>query len=414
MDDHLQRGRVLRPRQVRGVNSAAVLELLRRHERMSRAEIARHCGLSEGTVSRIVSKLIERSWVVEDGAENSTGGRPAVRLQLSQDRLAVGVDIQNWQMRFSVATMRGRLIETSSVRTPGDPDRTLDLIIERFTAYQARYGREAFEGLGVSARGIVDRKTGVVEMGNHPSWVKIPVRAYLQQELGLPVYVENNVRAAALAEYNYTHPDANSSRCLLFVMVDEGVGVGIILDGKLYAGPRMSAGEFGQMVIADDGGSERHDRPGCLERLVSNPALCDRYAALTAGRAGVGTGDSGARVRRICHRALEGEPEARQVLAETVRYLGIGIANLIWGFDPDTVVLSSTMNAAWPLMLPVLQDQFPKAGDWPAFRSVALRPSALGEDGALIGAASLPFAPLFQTGERGRVGGPQRTSAQAR
>ena len=82
----------------------------------------------------------------------------------------------------------------------------------------------------------------------------------------------------------YGDPEIHRSHCLLFVAVDDGVGIGIVLDGKVYHGPRMAAGEFGQMVIAATDGPERSDRPGCLERLVANPAVCERYNALTGSR----------------------------------------------------------------------------------------------------------------------------------
>src|SRR5262245_36977720 len=92
---------VLRPQQVRTVNSAVVLRLLLRFKRLSRADIARHSGLSEGTISRIVAELIKHSLVVELGAENSTGGRPATHLQLSDVPVAAGVEIRNWETRFA-------------------------------------------------------------------------------------------------------------------------------------------------------------------------------------------------------------------------------------------------------------------------------------------------------------------------
>jgi len=84
-------GRVLRPRQVRRANRAVILELLRRHERLSRVDIARRTGLSEGTISRIIAELMRRRLVAEDGSEDSTGGRPAMRLQLEPSRVAVKI-----------------------------------------------------------------------------------------------------------------------------------------------------------------------------------------------------------------------------------------------------------------------------------------------------------------------------------
>ena len=199
-----------------------------------------------------------------------------------------------------------------------------------------------------------------------------------------------------------------NSRCLLYVLVDEGVGVGILLDGKLYHGPNMGAGEFGQMVIAFDDGPERHDRPGSLEQLVSNSAIADRYAGQRASGA---PRDSAARVRRICQAALAGEPKAITTLQVTCRYLGVAIANLVWGLDPDTIVISSVLNTVWPRTREWITGQFPPLEAWPTFGNLRILPSALGESGPLIGAALLPFSQLFESGELEGVAGATQLSA---
>ncbi len=385
----------MRPKQVRGANSAVVLQLLRRANRMSRAELARRSSLSEGTVSRIVAGLLEQNLVTEEGAENSTGGRPATRLQLSDGPKAIGVEIQNWETRFAVATMRGTLSETTSARTPATPQQTVKLIAEHVKHYCATHGRKALHGIGVCARGIVNSRTGVVEMGNDPGWVHVPLREMLADATGLPVSVENDVRAAATAEYDYTTAGEHAPTCLLYVRVDEGVGVSSILNGELYAGRSMSAGEFGQMVIVDDGGNLRHDRPGCLEKLVSNTAVCDRYRA-ALGHGAATTSDSGAKVRRICQKALDGDAIAMQVVQDTARYLALGVVNVVWGLDPEVVVVSSTLNMAWPILHEAILGQFPDHADWPGFRGLSVQRSALADQGALVGAATLAFAPLFR------------------
>src|SRR4051812_35432150 len=130
----MYRNNVLRPDLVRGANSAAVLQLLRRYDALSRADIARQSGLSEGTVSRITSGLMEKRLVREDGAENSTGGRPATRLRLDHHLLALGVDVRRWEMRFALATLSGKVISSSSVRTPATPVAALTLIAEQYRA----------------------------------------------------------------------------------------------------------------------------------------------------------------------------------------------------------------------------------------------------------------------------------------
>ncbi len=390
----LHRHGALRPGQVRGHNSAMVLRLLRRMEAMSRAELARRSGLSEGTISRIIAGLLEQDLVSEVGVENSTGGRPSTRLQLSDTPRSIGVEIQNWETRFAVATMRGTLQDTVVVRTPPTPQQVFELIIEQVKQYVSSHTN--VQGVGVTVRGIVNRRTGVVELGNDPGWKNVAVQQPVEEGTSLPVWVENDVRAATLAEYHYTNAGEHAPQCLLYVSVNEGVGVGIVFQGQVYAGPSMAAGEFGQMMIADDGSNVRHDRPGCLEKLVSNPAICDRYAALL-GKAGGKSADSAVRVRRICQRALDGEHEATKVLREAARYLGIGIASMAFGLNPEVIVLNATLNAVWFLLIEEIQAQLPTAEQWPAFERLSIRQSALGGQGSLIGAATLAFGPLFES-----------------
>jgi predicted NBD/HSP70 family sugar kinase len=388
--------RILRPPQVRGANRAAVLQLLRHNEHMSRAEIARQSGLSEGTVSRIMSELIAEALVREDGEENSTGGRPGRRLQLEPRRVAFGAEIQNWETRVAITTIRGRIVESWRFRTPASVEETLDRIAEEFVRCRKRLGTQRIAGVGIAARGIVNSDSGMLVLGSRSDWVNVPVRAILEAKLREPVFLENNVRAAALAEYNYGATDVCGSRSFLFVKMDEGVGMGIVLDGKLYYGPRMAAGEFGQMVIAMAPAPERHDRPGCLERLASNSALCERYSALIGERRFV-SGDISKRVRRIVQLA-DSDAAARDALVETARCLGIGISNAVWGLDADVVVIDGAITAAWRLIESVLLAQMPD-GDNLAGLKVMLRPSTLGGEAALIGAATLPLTTIFATGE---------------
>jgi len=265
-------------------------------------------------------------------------------------------------------------------------------------------GGQRIAGMGVCARGLVNSDTGTIVNGSREGWCNIPLRQMLEARIHEPVYVENNVRAAAVAEYNYGSPEVYGARCFLFVKVDEGVGTGIVLEGKLYPGARMSAGEFGQMVIAMADGPERHDRPGCLERLASDPALCDRYSALAVELGSAASGNTTARVRRIVRNALDGERAARQSLEESAQCLGVGIFNIVWGLDADVVVIDGAITEAWPIIEPILRQQLPES-EGAAGLSVVLRPSALRGEAALIGAATLPFTTVFATGEARQAAG---------
>lgn len=340
----------------------------------------------------------------EDGAENSTGGRPATRLRLDQHHLALGVDIHKWETRFAISTLSGKLLEAESCRTPSSPMATLALVAKQYGVLSKKYGDQRIVGIGLSVRGLVNSRTGVVELGNFPDWVRVPVRDWLRNRLKIPVYVDNNVRLAAIAEFDYgSLVEIHNRHCILFVMVDEGIGVGIVLEGKIHYGPNDAAGEFGQMVIADRGAGQQHNGPGCLEQLASNTALCERYAALAGSSTPAGSGDTRSRVRRICQRAVKGDGFALQALSETCRYLGIGVANVIWGLNADAVVINATINEAWQLIAPMIERQFPSGPEIVNFRQLVLRPSSLGSEGSMIGAAALPFKNLFTTGERSRT-----------
>ncbi len=373
-----------------------MLQLLRHNEHMSRADLARQSGLSEGTVSRMMTDLISDALVCEDGAENSTGGRPGRRLQLDPKRVALGAEIQNWETRVAASTMRGRIVESQRFRTPASAEETLELIADAFENCRQRLGGKRVPGIGISARGIVNSDLGLLVLGNRPGWAGVPVRKILEARLQEPVYVENNVRAAALAEYNYGSSEVYASRVFLFVKVDEGIGMAIILEGQLHYGPRMAAGEFGQMVIATSATPERHDRPGCLEKLAGNPALCERYGAVAGDRRSAASGDTFARVRRIVQAAAGGNTAAVESLVETARCLGVGISNVVWGLDVDVVVIDGAITDAWHLIEPVIREQLGNES-LPEI-NLLLRPSAFGGDAALIGAATLPFTTLFATG----------------
>jgi predicted NBD/HSP70 family sugar kinase len=132
--------------------------------------------------------------------------------------------------------------------------------------------------------------------------------------------------------------------------------------------------------------------------LTANDAICERYRALGGGRGRSSLGDAADLVNSICHLAVEGDATARQAVVETARYLGIGIANAVWTLDADAVVINSSLTEAWPLVSAAIHDQFPEGPQFLNFRNLVLRPSALAGEAAILGATTLPFAPVFASG----------------
>ena len=177
-----------------------------------------------------------------------------------------GTEIQNWETRCAVSDMRGRIVETRRFRTPVSAAETLKLVAQQFKEFRKQYGENRLPGVGICARGIVNREKGILVLGSRPDWRDVAIRDVLESTLNEPVVVENNVRAAAIAEYTYGASEIADRRCFVFIKVDEGVGMGVLFDGKLYHGPHMAAGEIGQMVIQCTQTDKRFDRPGLRGR----------------------------------------------------------------------------------------------------------------------------------------------------
>jgi glucokinase len=95
---------------------------------------------------------------------------------------------------------------------------------------------------------------------------------------------------------------------------------------------------------------------------------------------------------------MQGDPAAVQAIRESMRFLGIGIANVVWGLDPDVVLIDGAIAEVWPLAVTAIQEQFPSGREFPHFRNLILRPCALGQDAGIVGALTLPFVRLFATG----------------
>jgi glucokinase len=216
----------------------------------------------------------------------------------------------------------------------------------------------------------------------------------------MPVYLENNVRAAALAEYAHGSTEVQGSECLLYLLMNEGVGMAVVLGGKLYRGPHMTAGEIGQMVLADQNGPERYDRPGCLESLASAMATCERYSTLSGNRQRAASSSSCMQqLQQICHLAMDGDPHAYAAVTTTARYLGIAIVSTVWMMDADAVVIDGPITEAWPIISTAIREQFPEGPLFRNFRDLVLRPSALGGQASVIGAITLPLASIFSSGD---------------
>lgn len=386
---NLRKAQAARLNTIRDINRQIVLNYVREREPISRAEIARETQLQRSTVSVIVEALKREGLVEEVGEGESTGGRRPTLLRLrSKEALAIGVAITPTRTTVATSDLAGRVIAQQEFLTQIDPDQTLNQVIEQVRTFIA--DNRGIEAVGVSLPGLVDPGTGTAIYIPYFKWRDVPVAEIISSAVGLPVIIDNDANAVALAELWFGRPEVSDARDFILVLVAEGVGTGIIFDGQVYRGQRGAAGEFGHMVIGTHAPVACScGNRDCWEAFSSERAALARYATFSKGATA-----TPANFKQLVDRALEGESYAKQALVETALCLGVGISNLVVGFSPEAVVVGGEIARAWDLVEGALKETIEHSVRR-GLPSARILPSTLGEKPMLRGAISLVLASKF-------------------
>jgi predicted NBD/HSP70 family sugar kinase len=387
---NLNKASVARSDTIRNINRQIVLNYVRERAPISRAEISHETELQRSTVSLIVEELKDRGLVAEIEGE-STGGRPPLLLQLkAAGPIAIGVDLSTEQTVIATSDLAGRVLTQKSFATDASAEKTLKKVTD--CVNKLVKSDEGIEAIGVSLPGLVDPETGNALFIPHFRWRDFDVAARLRAATGLPVKVDNDANAAALAELWFGRPEVREVRNFVMILVEEGLGTGIVFDGQVYHGEMGAAGEFGHMTIGSNapvacaaGGRE------CWEAFASERAALARYAKLAGGNGG------GAEIsfKELVGRALDGERAAQTALLKTAHYLGVGISNVIKGLSPEAVIVGGEMARAWPLISADIKKAVERNNICRGLQGPRIIPSTLGETPRLMGALSLVLSRKF-------------------
>jgi N-acetylglucosamine repressor len=390
----LKKASAARSNTIRDINRQIVLNYVRELGPISRAEIARETALQRSTISLIVDEL-RVDGLIEEVSGESTGGRPPSLLSLrTADAVAIGVDLGTVKTVMASSDLAGRVLEQEEFPTDHDVNKTVKKIVH---CAQRLIGKNngTIEGIGISLPGVVDPETGNLYVP-HFSWRNEPIAETLTHATSLPVSIDNDANAAALAELWFGRPEIREVRDFILVLVEEGVGTGVVFDGQVYRGEGGTAGEFGHMTIGTGapvpcavGSTE------CWEAFASERAALARYQKLSRSN-----GNNDINFAKLMDLALRGERNARTALKETARYLGIGIANLIQGLAPEAVIVAGPIARAWPVIVEDLKTSV-DSSICRGFPSTPIMDSTLGSQPTLMGALSLVLASKFASASVG-------------
>jgi N-acetylglucosamine repressor len=335
----------------REINRRIALNLVRTHQPISRADLARLMGTRRGAVSLLVNELIRDGAVFEGATGEAKRGRKPTFLYIdSRKRCVVAVDIRPTRTFVMVTDLVGRqLASVTSFPTERDPNRFLAGLAKRVKVVLAEHKDLGnCQGVGVVVPGVVESETGLVLLAPNLGWRNVRLRDPLAAALGVPVQIENSGKACALAQL--WAGDAKAPSNFVYITVSDGLGVGIVQGGEVVRGQHNVAGEFGHVPLNIDGPRCGCGATGCWEAYVSNLATLSRYFGRDLRERPALSDAASLTVDDLIARARGGDGKALAALLSTARYLGLGLGSVVNAIDPSHVYIGGEITAAWDLI----------------------------------------------------------------
>src|SRR5215213_9461247 len=371
---------------LRASNRLRVIQALQILGVTSRADLARHTGLSRSTVSTIVAALQAEGIVVDrdpDGRFPGGGGRPPAPIALYPAAgLAIGVDFGKRHLAVALADLSHELLAEEWREMPDDYDantgieRAAELVELVLGAAGADRGRVL--GVGMGLPGPVHRSGVVGSSAILPGWAGTHPAELMSERLSMEVWLGNDANLGALAEA--TWGAGRDAYGLVYLKLATGIGAGVVLGGRLFEGAGGTAGEIGHTSLDETGDICRCGSRGCLETYASGTAIA---ALLTRSLKEPLSLDD------VLARALEGDPGCRRALADAGRHIGAAVADLCNLINPERIVVGGSMAVAGDVLLDPLREAVGLRAIPSAAEDVVIVPGELGERAELLGAVAL-------------------------
>jgi predicted NBD/HSP70 family sugar kinase len=385
----------------REINRQIVLTLIRTHQPLSRADLARLMDTNRANITFLINDLLDEGLVREGsmGNEVKRGRRPTYLYLNSHEQCAIAVDVRATRTYLMMTdTIGNQLEDIDSFPTDFDPG--------KFSKTLARHIRQLLEknreisacaGIGVVVPGMTDINTGVVLRAPALGWREVDLFGLLRKELkDIPIFIENSGKACALSQVWATRSDFHTHHDLVFVSISDGVGVGVVINGELMRGKHNTAGEFGHLPLSIDGLPCLCGANGCWEAYVSNLATISRYFGKNLSRRQpVLLETANFTIDDLIKRARAGDAKALAALHLTARYLGLGLASIINAIDPSQIYLGGEVTEAWDLIEPQVRDAIRERTLTNELGETAIRIVPAIEHPRLRGAVALVTAPAF-------------------
>ena len=382
--------RTATPSSVRAVNRSIVLDLIRRQQSISRADLARATGIFRSSVSEIVDELVDDGLVTERRGQSARGRTP-VSLSLNDDKVRVlGLNIRPEYSRVGVAGLSGNIQHNITFENPSDPDDLVNKFAQAVDHLEFQVDHSLHKGykrVGIAVPGHVDVDAGrILWTPIHTQMAGFDLAAKIARKTGMDVLVDNDCNVGALSELWLVGENSTElTEDFAFLNVsDYGVGAGMVIRGETYRGHDGNfVAEFGHMIVDPEGPQCACGRRGCWERFISNSDTWARYRP--------GETYSIANFDGMLRAAKEGDEKAAAALRVTTRYLAVGLSNMAYALNPSVIVIAGRIADMWDMIQANADEVFAQSN-----LKTRIRPARLSADDSLLhGAICLALREIF-------------------
>ncbi len=343
---------------MRAINRSKILETIRTSGMISRIDIARTTGLSQALVTGLTADLIKEGLILEKQSGEYEGGRRPMLLALNPEgAFVVGVNLSVTELSVVIVNFEGVVVASYAQALAPIPHSVSEIAVSVVRAIQAciweaNFFKEQVSGVGIGLPGLVDPDSGHIRFLPNYGWQNVNLKELVQSKLNHPCYIDNSSNTLALAEQWFGEGKGIDN--FLVVTIENGVGLGAVINGRIYRGQEGIAGEFGHITLKPDGPECRCGKKGCVEAYVGKIAIMrDARQAALDGQWDCENPEHFT-YEDVVGAAQNGTAVLRQLFDRAGRMLGVGISHLITLFNPTKIIITGQGVRAGDLIFDVM------------------------------------------------------------
>ncbi|MCM3629718.1 ROK family transcriptional regulator [Paenibacillus glycanilyticus] len=382
---------------IKNKNRILVLGKIRKHRPVSRVELAKLTDMSATAIGRIVGDLIEAGLVKETDQYSTGVGRKATMLDLDGHAIvSVGVEVDRDWVRIGLVDLEDRIFARSETRL----DRSLtgsehvEATIEN--GVRALFGERGIDfaqciGVGIGMPGVIDQRTRTVVFSAQMGWSNVSVAKRLEERLGVPVMLDNDLKVKALGESETA--DAADKGVTVLISIGSGVGSAVVIDGRIYRGASNIAGEIGHSTVDPNGKLCECGKRGCLQTYITDLAMLQEANQIKQV-------DS---VEELYGYMRKGEGWAANIVDRACTYIAITINNVVCTYNPDSIILTGNFIDLDPDIMDRVRGKLKEFIWEPFVGTFELTRSRLGDQAVLLGSAKLALQTYLSNGLQAKI-----------